>query len=105
MDEYREHLHHADEFDIDGRLELFFVNYTVVNGSDQQLANINAGGTDVDPYSYKDGITLTNGELAALLDGSSFGQKNIAVFADQTGDAQKLQKKRSAALASLYASA
>ena len=99
-----EHLHHYDEFEIDGRLELFFVNYTVVNGSDQQLANINAGGTDVDPYTYKDGITLTNGELATLLDGSSFGQKNVAVFADQTGDSQKLQKKRSAALAALYLS-
>ena len=99
-----EHLHHHDEFEIDGRLELFFVNYTVVNGSDQQLANINAGGTDVDPYTYKDGITLTNGELATLLDGSSFGQKNVAVFADQTGDSQKLQKKRSAALAALYLS-
>lgn len=80
-------------------------DYTVVNGSDEQLVNINAGGTDVDPYTYKDGITLTNTELAALLDGTSFGKKNVAVFANQTGDAQKLQKKRSAALAALYLSA
>jgi hypothetical protein len=99
------HLHHYDGFDIDGPLDLYFVNYTVINGSDQQLANINAGGTDVEAYSYKDGITLTNGELATLLDGSSFGQKNVAVFADQTGDAAAVQKKRSAALASLYPSA
>lgn len=99
------HLHHHDEFDIDGRLDAFFVNYTVVNGSDQQLVNINAGGTDVDAYSYKDGITLTNTELATLLDGTTFGQKNVAVFADQTGDAQKIQKKRSAALGALYVSA
>lgn len=80
-------------------------NYTVVNGSDQQLANINVGGTDVEAYSYKDGITLTNTELATLLDGSSFGQKNVAVFADLTGDAAAAQKKRSAAIAALYLSA
>ena len=89
-----------------GFFEMFaFVNYTVVNGSDQQLANINAGGTDVEAYSYKDGITLTNTELATLLDGASFGQKNVAVFADQTGDAAKEQKKRSAAMAALFPSA
>ena len=79
--------------------------YTVVNGSDSQLTNINAGGVDVEAYAYKDAITLTNTELATLLDGSSFGQKNVAVFADQTGDAAKDQKKRSAALAALYLSA
>lgn len=60
-------------------------NYTIVNGSDEQLVNVNGGGTDVDAYSYKDGVTLTNTELATLLDGSSFGKKNVAVFADQTG--------------------
>jgi hypothetical protein len=98
------HLHHRDEFDIDGRFDLFFVNYTVVNGSDQQLAAINGGGTNVDAFSYKDGVTLTNTELAALLNGSSFGHKDVAVFADQTGDAQKTQKKRAAALAALYVS-
>lgn len=98
------HLHHHDEFDIDGRLDIFFVAYTVVNGSDAQLVNINAGGTDVDAFSYKDGITLTNTELATLLDGSTFGKKDVAVFADQTGDAAKTQKKRAAALAALYTS-
>jgi hypothetical protein len=81
------------------------VAYTVVNGSDQQLANINGGGVDVEAYSYKDGITLTDGELATLLNGTSFGQKNVAAFADQTGDAAKDQKKRSAAMAALYLSA
>lgn len=89
-----------------GFFELFaFVNYTVVNGSDQQIANINVGGTDVEAYSYKDGITLTSAELEALLNGTSFGQRNIAVFADQTGDAAKEQKKRSAAMAALFLSA
>lgn len=81
------------------------VDYTVVNGSDSQLVNINGGGTDVDAYSYKNGITLTSGELLALLDGSSFGQRNIAVFADLTGNSQADQRKRSAALAALYLSA
>ena len=78
--------------------------YTVVNGSDKQLVNINAGGTDVDAYSYKDGVTLTNTELAALLTlatGETIaGENNVAVFADQTGDAAKEQRKRSAAIAS-----
>lgn len=107
MDDFdsRAHLHTHDVFDIDGRLDLFFVDYTIVNGSDQQLANVNGGGVDVEAMSFKNGVTLTNGELAALLDGTSFGQRNIAVFADLTGDAAAVQKKRSAALASLYPSA
>ena len=99
-----EHLHHSDPFDVDGFFQAFVVNYTVVNGSDAQLVNINAGGTDVDAFSYKDGITLTNTELATLLDGTTFGHKDVAVFADQTGDAAKIQKKRAAALAALYVS-
>lgn len=78
--------------------------YTIVNGSDEQLVDVNGGGTDVDPYSYKDGVTLTNTELAALLS-SSFGKKNVAVFTDQTGDSQKEQRKRSAAIAAHYLSA
>lgn len=83
--------------------------YTVVNGSDKQLVDINAGGIDVDPYSYKDAITLTNTELAALLTFATgetiAGQHNVCVFADLTGDAQAAQRKRSAAIASLYVSA
>ena len=79
-------------------------NYTIVNGSDEQLVDVNGGGTDVDPYSYKDGVTLTNTELATLLS-ASFGKKNVAVFADLTGDSQAVQRKRSAAIAALYQSA
>jgi hypothetical protein len=79
-------------------------DYTVVNGSDQELTNINAGGSDVSAYSFKNGITLSGAELAALLDGTSFGQKNVAVFADLTGDAAATQKKRSAALGAMFAS-
>lgn len=82
--------------------------YTVVNGSDSPLVGINGGGTGVDSYSYKDGITLTNTELAALLLDASAqaisGERNVCVFADLTGDAQATQRKRSAAIASLYVS-
>ena len=83
--------------------------YTVVNGSDSQLVNINAGGTDVDAYSYKNGITLTDAELAALLADASAqaisGERNVAAFADLTGDAQAAQRKRSVALAANFLSA
>lgn len=80
-------------------------NFTIVNGSDEQLVNVNAGGTDVDPYCYKNGVTLTPTELSILLDGTSFGKKNVAVFADHTGDSQAEQRKRSAAIAAHYLSA
>jgi hypothetical protein len=75
-----------------------------VNGSDSTLTDID-GSTDVGPYSYKDGVTLTSGQLATLLDGSTFGQKNVCAFADLTGDTAAQQKKRSAALAAMYLSA
>jgi len=80
-------------------------DYTIVNGSDEQLVNVNGGGTDVDAYSYKDGVTLTNTELATLLDGSTFGKKNVAVFANLTGDAAAEAKKRSIQLGAFKASA
>jgi tRNA A37 threonylcarbamoyladenosine biosynthesis protein TsaE len=78
--------------------------YTIVNGHDQQLVNVNAGGVHVDAYTYKDAVTLTNTELATLLDGSSFGQKNVSVLADLTGDAAAVQKKRSLQIAGFTAS-
>jgi hypothetical protein len=61
--------------------------FTIINGSDEQLVNINADGIDVDAYSHKDAVQLTGDELATLLDGATFGEKNIAVIADQTGSA------------------
>jgi len=79
-------------------------DYTIVNASDEQLVNVNAGGTDVDAYSYKDGVTLTNTELATLLDGATFGKKNVAVFANLTGDAAAVAKKRSIQLGAFVAS-
>jgi hypothetical protein len=82
-------------------------NYTIINGSDEQLVNVNAGGVDVDAYSYKDGVTLTNTELATLLDGTTFGKKNVAVVADQTGEAASaaIAKKRSLQLGAYVTSA
>lgn len=68
--------------------------YTILNGSDQQLVNVNAGGTDVDALSYKDGVSLTSAELATLLDGSTFGRKDVAVMANLSGDAASYQKKK-----------
>ncbi len=39
---------------------------TVINGTLAQLVNVNAGGTDVDAMSYKETVTLTSDEAAAL---------------------------------------
>lgn len=70
------------------------VAYTILNGSDEQLVNVNAGGTDVDAASYKDGVELTESELATLLDGTSFGKKNVAVLPNLTGVADARQIKK-----------
>lgn len=77
--------------------------YTVVNGDNQDYSNINAGGVDVGAMSYRDAVTLTNSELAILLDGTTF--PNAAVFPDQaaiTPVAAATQRKRTASIASLY---
>jgi hypothetical protein len=58
--------------------------YTIINSSDAQLVNVNAGGTDVDSLTYKTGVTLTNTELAALL-----ALANVAVMADAATSAQR----------------
>lgn len=56
------------------------VNYTIVNGTESQLVDVNGGGTDVDALATKDGVTLTNAELATLL-----ATNGVAVIKDQTG--------------------
>lgn len=76
--------------------------YTVINGG-SALANINAGNTSVDEFTYKDGVTLTSTELVSLLDGVTF-HKNIAVCFDLTGFNDATQLKRVLAIASLYTS-
>lgn len=74
-------------------------NYTVVNGTEAQLVNINAGGTDVDALTYKDGITLTNTELAAVA-----STQGVYVTSDLTGVADAVQLKRVLGIASQYVS-
>ena len=77
--------------------------YTVINGSEADYSNINAGGVDVGALSYRDAVTLTNTELATLLDGSTF--PNAAVMPDQsavTPVAAATQRKRVASIAALY---
>lgn len=56
------------------------VNYTIINGTEAQLVDVNGGGTDVDALSTKDGVTLTNTELAALLVANG-----VQCMKDQTG--------------------
>ena len=77
--------------------------YTIVNGSDETLTNVNAGGTDVAAGSYKDGVSLSDAELAVLLDGTSFGHRDIAVFADLSGDAAARRRKEIALTVPLHA--
>jgi hypothetical protein len=77
--------------------------YTVINGSEADYSNINGGGVDVGALSYRDAVTLTNTELATLLDGATF--PNAAVMPDQsavTPVAAATQRKRVAATAMLY---
>lgn len=96
------HQHHR-YVDAPGHAE-FFVAYTIINGTDIDLSNVNAGGVDVGAMSYRDGVTLTSGELVLLLDGATFPAShgdtpNIAVIADQSGNAAAKQFKRSLMIA------
>jgi hypothetical protein len=75
-------------------------NYTIINGTESQLVDVNAGGTDVDPLAYKDGVTLTNTEIATLL-----GTAGVAVLKDLTGVGDATQLKRVVSIAAMYASA
>lgn len=75
-------------------------DYTIVNGTPTQLANVNAGGVDVESLSYKDGITLTNTELAVVA-----STPGVYVTSNLTGVADAVQKKRVLGVASQYPSA
>lgn len=74
-------------------------NYTIINGTESQLVNVNAGGTDVDALTYKDGITLTNTELAAVA-----STPGVAVTSDLTAVADAQQLKRVQSIAAQYVS-
>ena len=71
--------------------------YTVINGTEADLSNVNAGGVDVGAMSYRDAVTLTDAELAVLC-----GTLGVAVTKDGTGVAYKAQIKRAVAIASQY---
>jgi len=77
--------------------------YTVINGTEAQLSNVDGSSTNVDALTYKNGITLDNTHLATLLDGSTFG-KGVAAMHDLTGVAYADQLKRVVAVSGLYAS-
>lgn len=61
--------------------------------------NINAGGTDVDALTYKNGITLTNAELATVC-----STQGVYATSDLTGVADAVQLKRVLGMASQYLS-
>lgn len=75
-------------------------NYTIINGTEAQLVDVNVGGTDVDALSYKDGVTLTNTEIATLL-----GTAGVAVVKDLTSVGHAVALKRVIAVASQKVSA
>lgn len=76
------------------------VNYSIINGTESQLVDVNGGGTDVDALSTKDGVALTNTELATLLT-----TNGVAVVKDQTGSALKTALLRVISTAMKFASA
>lgn len=73
--------------------------YTVINTKPTQLVDVNAGGTDVDAHSYKNAITLTNTELAALA-----STQGAFVTSDLAGVANAEQIKRVTGIAGAYVS-
>lgn len=73
--------------------------YTVINARDSQLTDVD-GSTDVAPHSYKNGITLTNTQVAAAC-----STQGVFVTSDLTGVADAEQVKRIAGLCGAYLSA
>lgn len=73
--------------------------YTIVNGTEAQLVNVNVGGVDVDALTYKDGVVLTNTELAAVA--STAG---VYVTSDLTAVADATQLKRVLGISAHYPS-
>lgn len=73
--------------------------YTIINGTESQLANVDGSSTNVDALTYKDGVTLDSSHLTTLL-----GTAGVAVLKDLTGVADAQQLKRVVAIAAMYAS-
>ncbi len=70
--------------------------YTVINGTQATLADVD-GSTDVGAMSYRDGITLSDAQVATLC-----GTLGVAVTKDGTGVAFKEQIKRAIGIAAMY---
>lgn len=72
-------------------------NYTYINGTEADIADVNAGAVDVGAMSYRNGVALDATELAAAV-----AVLGVAIIKDQTGVAFATQIKRNIAIASLY---
>lgn len=73
--------------------------YTVINGTEAQLTNVDGSSTNIDALTYKDGITLDSAHLITLA-----GTTGVAVTKDGTGVSSATQLKRVIAIAAMYAS-
>jgi len=60
-------------------------NYTIINGTDAELTNVNGGGTDVAARATLTGVTLTDAELAAVCVQNGVGVMQDAATAAEKG--------------------
>ena len=60
-------------------------DYTIINGTDAELTNVNAGGTDVPARTVQTTITLTDAELAAVCVQNGVGVMQTAPTAAEKG--------------------
>jgi len=74
--------------------------YTIINCTSDTLSNFNADLTEIDPFTYKDGVGLEDDELVALC-----VQPGIIVSNDLTGVSSATQIKRILGIASQNLSA
>lgn len=63
-------------------------DFAIINGTDAELTNVNAGGSDVAARSVSAAVTLTNAEVFAILDQS--GDNSIAVMNASPSTAEKM---------------
>jgi hypothetical protein len=73
--------------------------YTVINGTEAQLTNVDGSSTNIDALSYKNGITLDSAHLTTLS-----GTLGVAVTSDLTSNTSAQQVKRVIGIAGMYAS-
>lgn len=61
-------------------------DYVVINASDAEITNINAGGSDVAAWTISGDITLTDAELAAAI---ATADNQVAIMQASATDAEK----------------